>query len=220
MTEFYLKIKLLSDALVGSGESFGANIDSDIYFDDFGLPYIPAKRIKGCLKDTAQELINSEFPIKFDITSTFGTRDEENKEGNVVFSNLFISDYADVSFRLGKIKSSNKTYKTLFNKDSILENYTYLRSQTAIDSETLIAQVHSLRTNRVLCKDLCFYGKIKISRKSSKEILNTIALAVRNFRYFGTMRNRGLGKIECQLLKKIDGTDVSLDILKGKVKVL
>ena len=38
MTEFYLKIKLLSDALVGSGESFGANIDSDIYFDDFGLP--------------------------------------------------------------------------------------------------------------------------------------------------------------------------------------
>ena len=42
-----ITIKLLSDALINSGEGFGAIIDSDVVFDDIGLPYIPAKRIKG-----------------------------------------------------------------------------------------------------------------------------------------------------------------------------
>ena len=56
MEEYTLKVKLVSPALTASGEGFGAIIDTDIVFDETGLPYIPAKRIKGCLLDSASEV--------------------------------------------------------------------------------------------------------------------------------------------------------------------
>lgn len=47
MAVFTFNLELLSDTLIGSGEGWGATIDTDVVFDDFGLPYIPARRVKG-----------------------------------------------------------------------------------------------------------------------------------------------------------------------------
>lgn len=52
----YLKITLLSDLCVGNGESIGNAVDADVCMDRVGLPYIPARRLKGCLKQAALEL--------------------------------------------------------------------------------------------------------------------------------------------------------------------
>ena len=46
-----IEMKLLSDAIPGSGEGLAGIIDADITYDEYGIPYIPAKRIKGILKD-------------------------------------------------------------------------------------------------------------------------------------------------------------------------
>ena len=51
MMNHKINVKLKSDALIGSGEGFGAIIDTDVVFDEVGIPYIPGRRIKGCLKD-------------------------------------------------------------------------------------------------------------------------------------------------------------------------
>jgi len=50
-----IKIDLLSYTLTGSGEGAGI-IDSDVVLDDFGFPYIPSRRIKGVLRESAQEV--------------------------------------------------------------------------------------------------------------------------------------------------------------------
>ena len=51
-----ITIELLSDICIGSGESYNSVIDTDVTYDDYGLPYIPAKRIKGCIREAGLEL--------------------------------------------------------------------------------------------------------------------------------------------------------------------
>ena len=58
----YLKITLRSDLCVGNGESVGNTVDTDVCMDEAGLPYIPARRLKGCLKQAAQELERMGYP--------------------------------------------------------------------------------------------------------------------------------------------------------------
>ena len=78
MSVFKLNLKLLSDTLIGSGEGWGAIIDNDIVFDDFGLPYIPARRVKGCLRESALEVMEMfeqsgiSFASRGDIGTLFG----------------------------------------------------------------------------------------------------------------------------------------------------
>ena len=52
----YLKIVLQSDLCAGNGESIGNTIDTDVCMDAAGLPYIPARRLKGCLKQAAFDI--------------------------------------------------------------------------------------------------------------------------------------------------------------------
>ena len=51
-----IEIELLSDLCSSSGESLNSQIDNDVCYDDYGLPYIPGKRIKGLMRESAQDL--------------------------------------------------------------------------------------------------------------------------------------------------------------------
>ena len=56
MKEMKIFITLRSDLCASSGKGWSATIDNDVCFDEYGLPYIPARRIKGCLKAAASLL--------------------------------------------------------------------------------------------------------------------------------------------------------------------
>lgn len=56
MKTLIMEVELLIPCLVGSGTGYGPLIDTDIVFDENGIPFIPAKRIKGCLRDSAIEI--------------------------------------------------------------------------------------------------------------------------------------------------------------------
>ena len=51
-----LQIKLLSDMHLGSGKA-DVNLDADIVYDENGMPYFPAKRLKGLLYESAKEIL-------------------------------------------------------------------------------------------------------------------------------------------------------------------
>lgn len=194
MKTLTIEITLKSSTLTGSGEGFGAIIDTDIVFDEIGLPYIPAKRIKGCLRDSAtevSEMFNSSginFPL--DIDNTFGKEGQE-KSCPVYFSNLTIEDYQANKAWLQYYKKSN-----LLSEESIINFFTEIRQQTAINEDTGVAKDHSLRTIRVIKKGHKFTGEIQVEDTS---IIDTLSLACLNMRHIGAKRNRGFGEIECNL---------------------
>jgi len=212
MKQYHLEILFKSQTIAASGEGLGAVIDTDIVFDHLGLPYIPAKRIKGCLKDAALDIEDmfklADVQFDLDLNKTFGY--EGSKAGaTVYFSNLNIENYDNTKQWLSYLKQKkNKGYESILSREVILKTFTHIRRQTAVGSDG-VAKKHSLRTARVIKKGVIFTGNINIDSESMSEleektVLNTLILACSVFRHMGTSRTRGFGEIACRI-KAIDG---------------
>ena len=199
MKVYTINIKLLSDALINSGQGFGAIIDSDVVFDDIGIPYIPAKRIKGCLRDAAEKTCNMlnlagiNFLNNSTINSVFGIRGGASP-APVYFSNLVIDDYENNKLWLEYLRGKQTD---ILSRESIMSTFSTLRQQTRID-ESGIADEHSLRTIRVLSKWILFKGEVQLFGDET-EVAKLLSLACLNLRHIGTKRNRGFGEVECKL---------------------
>lgn len=198
MKSYHIKLKLLSPALAGSGEGYGAIIDMDVVVDDIGIPYIPAKRIKGCLLDSIKEIKDmfelADIAFDLRIGEVFG-KEGAKHSAPVYFSDLMIEDYTENRMWL-EYFLNNKNYQSIISKDAILETFTEIRQQTRIDEEDGVAFEGSLRTIRLIKKDVIFTGEVFIE-DPNQPVLETLSLACMNLRQFGTSRNRGFGEIQC-----------------------
>lgn len=207
MIDLTLKIQLISDALIGKGEGWGATIDSDIVFDDMGLPYIPARRVKGSLRESALEvsemfeLSGIDKEMSGYIKQLFG-KTGSMKSGPLEITNLYLEDYSKNRQWLDWLTLKYQK-ENLFSKEQILKTFTSIKQHTAIESNG-IAKDTSLRTFRVLKRNNVFSGNLSFSNEIDSGLLQLLAFSIRNLRYLGTNRNRGLGYIKCKLLNKDD----------------
>lgn len=78
MRNYRIKIELLSDVCVSDGGIYNSAIDTDICYDEYGFPYIPAKRLKGCLRECALELKDWGMPIG--VQEMFGTQGNDDSD--------------------------------------------------------------------------------------------------------------------------------------------
>lgn len=198
-----VKLTLLSDALIASGEGSGAIIDSDILFDDVGLPFIPGRRFKGCLREAAREvqvMLNQSglktLSEQFFLEEVFGTPGLAEVP-QVSFSGLHPEQYEE-----------NKAWLTYLNlrSEDVLDTLASLRYQIAIEDQDSkyqgVTKDHSLRTIRVLNQGFCFKGQITLNHESDFErLLPTLLLACQQLEDvgIGAKRKRGLGHVTCEL---------------------
>lgn len=218
MTSIELQIELLTPCLVGSGTGYGALIDTDIVIDDFGIPYIPSKRIKGCLRDSAIQICESFersgikiLPLEkstsgYSIVNKLFGEPGSSIPAGVYFSNLFIKEYENMCEWLEYLYKKTEYF---FNKGSVIDFFTEIRQQTSIDEKTGTAREHSLRTIRVAKKGLIFTGNIDF-QEDDENIIKLIYFSAINLRYIGTKRTKGFGNIKCKLV--INGGE--LDYIK------
>ncbi len=90
MKQKRLKINLLSDLCVSDGGVYNSSLDTDVCYDVYGFPYIPGKRIKGCLRECAQEL--NDWDKKINIDKLLGTKNERKNRANVRIGDAYFSD--------------------------------------------------------------------------------------------------------------------------------
>lgn len=86
-----ITIKLLSDLCTASGETHNSMVDTDIVYDEYGIPYIPAKRIKGCIRETALEMMEMGLIEQSQYVKIFGK--EGNQRSGFSLSNAYIQGY-------------------------------------------------------------------------------------------------------------------------------
>lgn len=209
MKTLIMEVELLTPCLAGSGTGFGSLIDTDIVFDEMGIPFIPAKRIKGCLRDSATEICEyferagiNYLDLSKDgkdyriITKTFG-RPGEEEPADIYFSNLYIDEYKKVSEWLDYLQN---TYSSIINRESVFNYFTELREHTAIDEDRGTAKEHSLRTIRVIKKGSRFKSTIDVLN-DSPEVLELLYYGAKNLRHMGTKRTRGFGYVRCKLFE-------------------
>lgn len=200
-----LKIKLLSDLCTGSGESYNSLVDIECVYDDYGLPYIPAKRLKGCIREAALELVEFGLYSKEVFVHLFG------KEGNAVsaftVSNAYLKNYQNYVKDL-----ENEKDEVLKHPQNVLGLYTYTRTQTALNAETGTADPTSLRTMRVVKKNLDFESAVCFAKNCGEEERRLLEDAAKLVAHIGIHRTRGLGSVKIE-------TEESEDISANKVMV-
>jgi CRISPR-associated protein Csx10 len=190
-----LEMHLLSDAIPGSGEGLSGIIDIDISSDGYGIPYIPAKRIKGILRESALELSDVGM-LQCSVDDIFGA--SGRREGTAFkISDGYIANYHSYREFL-EYAAFDKNLAPLFNKETVLDEFTYFRSRTTIDNETGTAKENTLRTSRVLKRGETFYFQVEFPVDYSEEIEKICKVT----RRFGLSRTRGLGDIRLSLLNK------------------
>lgn len=184
-----LKIKLMSDLCAGSGKNYAAVIDLDTAVDEYGIPYIPSRRLKGCMREVAEMLeIKSES-----IDKIFGVGGSSDS-GALIISDARISGYSDAI----KTVTDNGIIP-----EAVTELFCSVRAETALENDT--AKEHSLRFIRVVNKNspisrepMEFFADVELSDDEEYDELEKIVKGLRNIGYH---RNRGLGAVKCTLEK-------------------
>ena len=142
-----LTITLCSDLCAGSGYAYAGVIDSDICYDDFGLPYIPAKRLKGCMRESAQSILY-DFISQEDVEKLFGAAGEKSC-GLLAINNARISNYDKIVEELKILRKNSSEVVAYASQQEILNQFTQIKAQTSID-ENGIADDNTLRYTRVV----------------------------------------------------------------------
>lgn len=211
MKEYILKIELQSPTLPGGGEGWAEQVDTDVVYDELGLPYIPAKRIKGILREAANDIVahskfinlpggNPQASEKF-INELLGQVGAE-KPANLCVGNAYLPDYRQCREWLQWANSKS----SFLSPDKIINSFTSIRQQTAIEKG--VAKQDSLRVLRLLNSGLCFQSDLSLTEYTdeNEKLLVYTSLVMRNM---GINRNRGMGKIKCSIFAKGSNEDLS-----------
>ena len=156
----------------------------DVIYDEYGIPYIPAKRIKGCLREAALEMQELGVISAEEYHRLFGK--EGNQKSTFWLSNAYIKDYKQILSGLKKFQ-----LKELVTPQNVLEQYTSMRTQTAVNLENGVADKTSLRTMRVVNKGVVFEAECAVQEEDKKNFRNAVSLV----KHMGVSRTRGLGLI-------------------------
>ncbi|MFU0791765.1 MAG: RAMP superfamily protein [Virgibacillus proomii] len=197
MPKYKLTITLQSDLSPGSGDSIAGVVDHDITHEH-GIPTIPAKRIKGALRGVAKEFVDWGFASQCEVDQLFG------KPGAQYSSRFKIYDAKLASIPAGYFDNKDVVkvddYDTFIaqikkhDTAKVLSLFTMLYTKTATEHGQ--AETGSLRTIRVINRDLVFKSIIELETNAQAALLND---CVKGLRHLGYGRTRGLGEVECKL---------------------
>jgi len=207
-----LEIHLLSDMCCGTGEGNGSSIDQLTAVDETGLPYIPAKRLKGLLREQAEFLVDYGNISRDTLIKLFGGLN--GREGTIRVDNAVIENYEQLLRVLPGIASAAE----------VTGVFCSAKAQTAIN-EAGIAKRGSLRITQVVNKNHKFIAMIAIIDGDS-EMLELLENSVKTLRHIGANKTRGYGEVKCVLLNdstsdNICGTFDALDeINDGPVQTI
>ena len=182
-------LTLCSDLCPANGGAFNSGIDIDVCCDALGIPYIPSRRLKGCLREAAEDIGCDK------IDEIFG------KPGAAAGGSLRFSSDA----RISDYDAAGEELRA-FEPEKVLELFTYVRAGTAIENGA--AKPGSLRFTRVVKQyspadgqPLQFVAECEIDSRYT-EAMADICKALRNIGY---RRNRGFGAVRCRFAPGEDG---------------
>lgn len=189
------KITNTSPLILATGKNDSSYIDNQMDFDELGFPFISARRFKGLLRNSAEQVYSmfkqsSTAYLLPPVSTVFGNGWSESK---CIFTNINISRYEENKDFLNKLRLNNELN---FSSSDLINTVTTIRQQTSITSYG-VTKENSLRTIKVLNSGFQFEGNIQFFNDISIEMF--IALSLLNLRHIGLNRTRGFGNIVCEI---------------------
>lgn len=200
----HIHITLQSDLCAGNGQSLGNLVDTDCCMDLSGLPVIPARRLKGCLRQAGEFLQQVGLLSEEQIIALFG--DGLDRAGSLHLRNAELSDAESIRSWI----TSNDVPPALrqaCHPGQVSKLFTSVRGQTRLLDG--VADKGSLRYTRVLNRSDPMTGKalsltapVELDDPGLSDVLDKCCKAVR---HIGSKRNRGLGFVRLSYVPDDDG---------------
>ncbi len=187
-----LRIELQSNLCAYSGDGYATTIDTDIVVDQLGIPYIPARRLKGCLRDAAMYICGDNFEV---VNKIFGISGDVST-GALRVENAKIEEYATFS---------RMCVENGLTASRVTDLFTDTIASTAVESSGA-AKKNTLRFTRYVSKykawnpeqNLVFCADVEID----DAYLEDFKRICKALRHIGYKRNRGFGCVKCTLTDK------------------
>ncbi len=196
MIEYTIKVDLLTDTLLGSGQSVPGIIDTDVKYDEYGIPYMEAKTLKGHIGEQMRWLVQIVPEMKgVHVDELLGSSDQDGdkKSGKLHFSVLKLQKGIET-----RLKSAID--EKVFTKNELLESLTTMYVYTGLD-ENGIADDHTLRKARMIVKGLEFEAVIHTDELTEEEE-KLFVMSVLAMQHIGTYKSKGKGLIATSVYKK------------------
>ncbi|MEC4807356.1 MAG: RAMP superfamily CRISPR-associated protein [Jaaginema sp. PMC 1079.18] len=206
MSIYQLKIKLLSDTTFGRGDGVAGLIDQEVEHDIYGFPYLRGRTLKGLLSEECDNLIAVLSHHKQDwekvACNLFGTLG--SNLGTMAAVHVGDACLPDDLRQAIAFQIHDET----LTKTEVLDSLTTIRRQTAINVQSGTADEGSLRSYRVVLRDLCFSADLIFEEVPNDEMLSLLAVGAMALRRLGSGRNRGRGHVQCRLHDS-EGNDIT-----------
>lgn len=206
-----IRIQLKSDLCTYSGEGYNATVDTDVVYDRYGIPYIPAKRLKGCIREAGMELVDFDIIDEKVFKELFGT--EGDAPSAFLLSDAYPENYDSM---VHDLKAAPKRYTA----QQVLDLFTYTRYQTAVSLESGAADKTSLRSMRVVKEGMVFETEIswrETLSNTEQEKKEALKKAVSVVKHIGCSRTRGLGLVDMSLVDKGGDSEAKVDFEESEI---
>ncbi|MCV3212426.1 RAMP superfamily CRISPR-associated protein [Plectonema radiosum NIES-515] len=230
MSSYILKMKLLSDTTFGRGDGVAGLVDQEVEHDRYGFPYLRGRTLKGLLSEECDNLVaairngNQRQHWQKISDQLFGKPGSTLDTQAIIHvgdaclpSDLRSAIAAQLDDELEK-KRKNKEYKPTLTDRDILESLTTIRRQTAIDPENGSSTERSLRSARIILRELPFESRLLFAKElnadleEDKDILALLIIGTLALRRVGSGRNRGRGHVQCTLWEMPDNREFTKEI--------
>jgi hypothetical protein len=238
MSNYTLKIKLLSDTTFGRGDGVAGLVDQEVEHDRYGFPYLRGRTLKGLLTEECdnliavlpddtqrhhwQEIANRLFGVP---GSTLDTQAKIHFGDACLPSDLRKAIAKQLDSEQDRKRRDSK-YKPNLTETDLLESITTIRRQTAINPEDGAPTEHSLRSARVILRELPFESKLLFKTElnkgsdGDKDMLALMAVGTLALRRIGSGRNRGRGHVQCSLYNSTNEITKDMDSIErfGRIR--
>lgn len=199
MTTYFLTLTLLSEATFGRGDGVAGSVDAEVEHDDYGLPYLHGRGVKGLLTAQCADILGAlENSHAYANLEAAATRLFGEWGSNLAANGALYVGPALLPNSLRQAVRQKIDQKKLGRAD-VLAALTTVRRQTQVDDQTGVAKDKSLRSTRVLIRDLEFEAAIITERELDSTERGLLAACVKAVRRVGTHRARGLGRVKTEL---------------------
>lgn len=200
MNKYTLKINLVSDTTFGRGDGLAGFIDSEVEHDEYGLPFLRGRALKGLL---AEECANVLFALGnlgknwFDTADRLfgqaGSKIEDNSE--IYIGNATLPDDLRQAVRF----AIEEKYSQI-TADEVLRSLTTTRRQTAIKADGS-PKKNSLRSERAVLNKTVFFSDVMFRTNPDEKMLALLAASAKSLQRAGLGRNRGRGKVSVEFFE-------------------
>jgi len=220
METYWLCFTLLSDATFGRGEGLAGLVDQEVDHDQYGLPYLRGRTLKGLLNEECANILYALKQQGADLE-----RWESAAQRLLGGPGSTLAD--DAWLRVGAarlpadlrqaVHQALEAPNATLSPADVLDSLTAIRRQTAVDEKTGVPEEGTLRAMRVVLRQTPLEARLTFLNGARQNDLPLLAACVLALRRAGTGRNRGRGRLWATLhadQDKCPGDDITLQQFK------